>query len=209
MLSSHSIWSRWTTRGGTPILEDGGERPLYWPPFWHFPIPLDLFLCPIRLYWPCLSAEEICMSLSYLVPEINWPKVGLFFHKNLSFWHFWSNLYQFSPWFSILLTPFFIVIRSFWPRFLQNCRSCWVHFLSCAGPHYRKFGEVPPRGLALPLFMVSLNCITHFWSISTWSSCTSTYQYIWFLAIWSPQCQLNLAHPLSCRWTNWLNSRST
>ncbi len=37
-------------------------------------------------------------------------------------------MYQISPWFLILLTPIFIVIRSFWPLILQNLGSCWFQF---------------------------------------------------------------------------------
>ncbi len=59
---------------------------------------------------PLFLQIKISLSLSHLIPEIIWPKVALFFHKNLSFDTFETK----SPWFSILLTPFFIVIRSFW-----------------------------------------------------------------------------------------------
>ncbi len=105
------IVSHWG--GGTPIHEDGGgTSALLTPIFDIFRSHWVPFLCPTRSYWPSLSAKKICLSLLHLVSEKTWRKVGLLFHKNLSFW---SNLYQFSHWFSILLTPFFIVIRYFWP----------------------------------------------------------------------------------------------
>ncbi len=72
------------------------------------------FLCPTQSYWPPISAQKIGLSLSHLVPEIFDLKL-VYFSQKSAIWHFWSNLYQFSPWFLILLTPFFIVIRSFWP----------------------------------------------------------------------------------------------
>ncbi len=54
--------------------------------FWHFSDATGfLFMCPTQYYWPSRSAERISLSLSHLVPEIIWHKVGLFFHKNLSF----------------------------------------------------------------------------------------------------------------------------
>ncbi len=64
--------------------------------------------------------RKISWSLSYLVPEILGPKLGLIFKKNVLFNHFLSILYQFSPWFSIQLTPSFIELRSFWPLFFSK-----------------------------------------------------------------------------------------
>ncbi len=40
------------------------------PISWHFTIPLGSCLCPTWFYWPPLYAENICLSLSHLVPEI-------------------------------------------------------------------------------------------------------------------------------------------
>ncbi len=121
----------WGGCGCTSILEDDGELLLYWPLFLTFsdPIeslfmpnsiltlsdPLGPFLCPTRSYWPSLSAEKIGLSLLHLVPEIIWHKVWYIFSQISVIWHFWSNLYQLSLLFSILLTLFFIVIISFWP----------------------------------------------------------------------------------------------
>ncbi len=122
-LASHT-WTWWGTSTLLPPVFDI---------FWSYWVP---FLCQSRSYWPPLSAEKT-LSLSHLVPEIIWAKIGPIFHKNLSFDHFetFSILYQFSPWFSILLTPFFTVFRSFWPLILQNLRSHWVHFfITCWTP---------------------------------------------------------------------------
>ncbi len=68
------------------------------PVFYIFRSHWVPFLCPTRSYWPPLSTEKIGLSLSYLVPEIIWPKVGLDFHKNLSFDHFEA----FVPIFSLI-----------------------------------------------------------------------------------------------------------
>ncbi len=67
--------------GGTPILEDGGELPLYWPPFFlTFSDPIgSLFYVQLDLIDPLFQQKKIGWSLSHLVPEIIWPKVGLFF----------------------------------------------------------------------------------------------------------------------------------
>ncbi len=54
--------------------------------------------------WPSFSVE-ICLSLSHLVPKIRWSTFGLICHQNILFL---GILYQFSPWFSIQLTSFFI-----------------------------------------------------------------------------------------------------
>ncbi len=66
-------------------------------------VPLGPFLCPTR---SSLSAEKICLSPSHLVPEITWPKVGLFLHKSPSF----DTLKLFVPIFALifdLVDPFF------------------------------------------------------------------------------------------------------
>ncbi len=130
MCVSKADWraSATTPWGDTPIIEDGGEHSLYWPPF--FDIFLShwvSFLCPTRSCWPPLFAEKISFSPSHIVPEIIWPKVGLMFHQNLSFNYFKSLYTNFLLIFSILLTPFFTVLNLFDP-FLQIFISNWVHF---------------------------------------------------------------------------------
>ncbi len=79
------------------------------PPFWHFHISLGPLFMPNSV----LLTDSFCwkngLFLSYLVLEIIGPKIGLIFTKN-SFDSFDAFC---SPWFSILLTPFFIVVRSF------------------------------------------------------------------------------------------------
>ncbi len=42
----------------------------------------SLFYTSNQSDWPPLSAEKIDLSLSYLVPEISEPKLGLIFHQN-------------------------------------------------------------------------------------------------------------------------------
>ncbi len=99
----------------TPILEGDRELPHDWPPIWHFPVPLGPFLYLTRSYWPPLSQEKISLSLSlsHLVREILWPKVGLLFLPNLSFDHFEAGCTIFLI--VDLVDPFFIVLRSVWP----------------------------------------------------------------------------------------------
>ncbi len=58
---------------------------------------------PTRSYWTPLPANEISLSLSHLVPEIIWSKVGLI-HKNLLF-------------------------DQFVPVFYLTFKSRWLHFL--------------------------------------------------------------------------------
>ncbi len=97
--------------GRTPILEDGGELPLYWPPVFDiFQSHWVPFLCPTRSF----CRKKICLSLSHLVPEIIWPKVGLFCHKNLSFDTLEAICTTFLLHFRSFWPPIFIVIRYFW-----------------------------------------------------------------------------------------------
>ncbi len=72
-----------------------------------------LFYASSRSDVPPLSVEIIGLSLLHLVPEILGPKVGLIFHQNVLLKQFLSILYKFSPYFSIQLTLFLIVLRSF------------------------------------------------------------------------------------------------
>ncbi len=108
-------------RGDTPILGHEREVSHWWHPIFY-PI-WSLFYALSWSEWPLLSAEKNGLSLSHLVPEILGPKVGQIFTK--MYLSVLSILYQFSPWFSIQLIPFFTDIRSFWPSFLQNIRFDW------------------------------------------------------------------------------------
>ncbi len=116
------------------------------PRFWHFPIPLGLFLCPTRSYWLPLSAEKISLSLSHLFPEIIWAKIGLIFHKNLSFDHFETFCTNVLLHFRSYWPPFFFtVLRSFWPLIFTKPQIPLGPFFHCEmDPPYQKFGEVPP-----------------------------------------------------------------
>ncbi len=123
--------------GGTPIIEHGGELPLYWPPFLTFSDPIaigSLFLCPTRSYSHPLSAEKIGLPLSHSVPEIIWPKFGLNFHKNLSFDHFEA----FIP----ILSLIFHLID---PLF---CSSYTPHFYKTSHPVGSIFSSPAPRATA-------------------------------------------------------------
>ncbi len=66
-------------RGALPYLKMVGNFHSIDPHFWHFPITLG----PTRSYWPPLSAENICLSLSWLVHEIIRPKVYITLQQNL------------------------------------------------------------------------------------------------------------------------------
>ncbi len=58
--------------------------------------------------------------------------------------NFLSILYQFSPWFSIQLTPFFINLISFWPLIFTKPDWIGSNLISRAEPVYQTFCEVPP-----------------------------------------------------------------
>ncbi len=70
--------------GGTPILEYGGKFTLYWSPFFIFSQPIWALFNPKSILFT-LSFWRIFLSLSYLVPGIIWPKLGIFFQQNLLF----------------------------------------------------------------------------------------------------------------------------
>ncbi len=55
------------------------------------------------------------------------------------------NLYKFSPWFSIQLTPFFIDFKSCWPpHFYKTLDPIGSNFLLHSESYYLKYGEVSP-----------------------------------------------------------------
>ncbi len=109
------------------------------PHFWHFTIPLGPFLCPTWSYWPPLSAKKISLFLSHFVPEIIWPKVGLFFHKNLLFDTFEAICNTFLLDFRSCWPPFSLLLDIFDSSFLQSLRSHWVHFFNWG------LGSPPPQ----------------------------------------------------------------
>ncbi len=60
------------------------------------------------------------------------------FHQNVLF-NILGILYQFSPWYSIQVTSFSLILNLFDPSFSKNFRSDWVQFLfTCCEPSYRK-----------------------------------------------------------------------
>ncbi len=91
-------------------------------------------LCPTRSYWPPLSAEKNSLSLSHLIPEIIWAKIGLIFHKNLSFDHFetfcTNILLDFRSYW-----PLFLVLRSFWPLIFTKPQILLGPFFHCVLEH--------------------------------------------------------------------------
>ncbi len=87
-----------------------------------------IFYASPRSDWPSLSAEKTGLSLSYLVPEILGPKVGLIVCQNIYYLAVLSILHQFSPCFSIQFTFIFIDLKSFWPLILTKpyIRLCTI-----------------------------------------------------------------------------------
>ncbi len=96
MLSPTFYYDTWTWWGTSALLT---------PVFDIFRSHWVPFLSPTRSYCPPLSAEKIGLSLSHLVREIIWSKVGQKFHKNLSFDHFEAFVPIFSLIFD-LIDPF-------------------------------------------------------------------------------------------------------
>ncbi len=99
----HDILCKFQGGGHSHTWTWWGTSALLTPVFYIFPSLWVPFLSPTRSYWPPLSAEKISLSLAHLVPEIIWHKVGLIFHKILSFDHF----------------------EAFCTNFLLDFRSCW------------------------------------------------------------------------------------
>ncbi len=125
----------------------------------HFPIPLGPFYTQLDLIESLFLQKKIGLSLSHLVPEIIWPTVGLFFHKNLSF-HILEAIctnFLFEIW--SCWPPFSLILDLFDPSFLQNPRSRWVHFLiACWTPSTENFVRicVMLSGLCI-MMMLSVN----------------------------------------------------
>ncbi len=81
------------------------------PVFGNFNLTGFLFYNSTPSDWPLHSANKIGFFQSHVVPEI------------FSIW------YQFSPWFSIQLTTFSLILNLFDSSFSQNLRSDWVQIL--------------------------------------------------------------------------------
>ncbi len=110
-------------RGGTPILEDGGELSLYWPQFLTFSDPIGSLSMPNSII---------------LTP---------FFNKKLSFDTFEAICTNFLLDFRSCCPPFSLLLDLFEPSFLQTLRSRWVHYFHVCWTLpslHRTFGEVPP-----------------------------------------------------------------
>ncbi len=147
--------------GGTPILEHGWELPVYWPPFLTFFDPIgSFFYIQLDLIDPIFLQKKIGLSLSHLVPEVIWPKVGLHFHKNLSFDHFEAFVPIFSLIFD-LINPLFCSSYIFLtPYFYKTSYPVGSIFSSPAGPLTKYFVSCPPLGLYhFKWFMLSMKPI--------------------------------------------------
>ncbi len=135
--------------GALPYLKMVGNIH-HWCPFLTFSNPiLSLFMHNSILLNPSVG-RKIYLSVSHFVPEIIWPKVGLFKKKNLSFDIFEAICITLLLHFRSCWTPFSLLLDLFDTSFLQNLRSCWVHFLSHAGPPsppLKIWWSAPPPGL--------------------------------------------------------------
>ncbi len=131
-------WSGHTLHVGTfpgidPLFEICRSVPFY--------AQLDLIDSPPPLQ------NKIGLYLSHLVPEIIWPEIGQIFLQNTSF----DQFQHFVPICSLIFDfvhPILIFLRSFWLLFfLQNLRSCWVHFFSsCTVAPTKHLVMYPSRG---------------------------------------------------------------
>ncbi len=94
---------------------------------------------------PLFLQKRIGLSLSHLVWEILWPKVGLICHQNVLFNIFYAFCINFlldchSNW-----PSFSLILDLFDLSFFLNLRSDWVQFfLWCVEPSYQFFSEEPP-----------------------------------------------------------------
>ncbi len=88
------------------------------------------FLCPTRSDWPPLSAEKNQFVYITFTSRNNLSQNWSYFSQISVIWPFWNILYQFYPWFSILLTPFFTVLRSFWPLIFTKPKILLGPFLT-------------------------------------------------------------------------------
>ncbi len=101
--------------GALPYLNMVGNFCSIDPRFLHFLIPLcPFFMSNLILLIPSFC-RKISLSISHLVPEIIWAKIGLIFHKHLSIDHFeafdTNFLLDFQSYWPLF---FFTVLRSFW-----------------------------------------------------------------------------------------------
>ncbi len=107
--------------GGTlPYLKVVGNFPRIDILFWHFQILLGPFVYVIRSYWHLLSAEKISLSLSHVIPEIIWTKVGLIVAQ-ICHLTILKHIVPISFLISNLVDPFFFLLflDHFDPSFLK------------------------------------------------------------------------------------------
>ncbi len=136
------VWFMW---GALTYLNMVGNFHSIDPCFWYFSIPSGPFLWTTRSYWPPLSAEKIGLSLSHLVPEIIWPKVGLIFHTYLTVDHFKAFCTNFRYDFRSYWHPFLQFLDLFDPSFLQKNLDPVGSILSLhAGPLPIIWWNAPP-----------------------------------------------------------------
>ncbi len=124
--------------GGTLIIRHGRKAPRWWPL-----CDCQSNLVPIvwcnQIWLTPSFFRKICLCLSHLVPEIHGHKVGLILH------HFFPFCINFHLNFRSNWPPFSLVLDLIDPSFYKTLDLIGSIFLSCAEPHYRKFGEVPPH----------------------------------------------------------------
>ncbi len=113
---------------------------------------------------PLFPQKKICLSLLHLVPEIKWPKVGIFFHTNLSFHTVEAICTTFLVDFRSCWSPFSLLLDFDDSSFLQNLRSSWVHFsMHAVPPLPRQFCEVlplPPQAFKMITYSCSFSYLS-------------------------------------------------
>ncbi len=126
--------------GGTPIPEGGRELPLDWLPFLTFSDPIVSLFMPNSILLTPFSSKKIRLSLSHIVPEISWSKVGQIVQQYLSFDDYlqrYSNI-------------FFIDLISFWLLIFTKpyipLGPFFVHEL--CPPTKKQVKSPPPRNMA-------------------------------------------------------------
>ncbi len=130
----------WHGGGGTPIFEGGRELPWDLPSFLAFCDPVDHFLPNVNLLTSFFLQKKQFVSITFSSIDKLTYRWSHFFTKICHL----TILYQFSSWFSKLLTLFFIVLKSFGPSFLQSLRWNWINFFITYCTMYKINGEVPP-----------------------------------------------------------------
>ncbi len=134
-----------------------GTSTLLTPIVFTFSDPIGShFYIQLNLIHPLFLQKKSGLSLSHLVPEKIWHKVGLFFTNICHL----TLLKQFVRIFSLifdLVNPLFTVIRSFWPpHFYKTLDAVGSIFSSPAGPSNQTFGEVPPQVSCTETYLIPI-----------------------------------------------------